>query len=240
MGWPITREQVLTAARKDLGLGESPDGSNHNRITESYGIGDGPWCAMGVWSWFKAGGVDLRELLTKEWAWTPSGALAGKRAGLWHDGTAGLTAGDIVYLKVPGGSPQFVNHVCIYDADGYTIDANWSNLVIRVKHPASLIVGYIRPPYTEPPSAGKPVTAKPFPPYPGVKLQRGSRGPSVKVVQTKLKAIGISVGLAGADGIFGDDTRAGVIRFQKIAFPGQPSEYDGIVGPKTWAALAAR
>ena len=39
------------------------------------------------------------------------------------------------------------------------------------------------------------------------------------------------------DGAFGWGTYHAVVRFQRWAFPGQPSEWDGIVGDKTWNAL---
>lgn len=41
----------------------------------------------------------------------------------------------------------------------------------------------------------------------------------------------------GHDGSFGANTERAVINAQKALFPGQPSEWDGEVGPKTWPAL---
>ncbi len=52
-------EEVLTEARKWLGTGESPPGSNHNAITEYYGM-DAAWCCMFIWTIFqKSGHGDL-------------------------------------------------------------------------------------------------------------------------------------------------------------------------------------
>lgn len=58
-------------------------------------------------------------------------------------------------------------------------------------------------------------------------LRRGDRGEAVKIVQAKVGA--------GADGIFSPNTEALVRRFQsaKGLVP------DGIVGPRTWAAIDA-
>jgi peptidoglycan hydrolase-like protein with peptidoglycan-binding domain len=56
-------------------------------------------------------------------------------------------------------------------------------------------------------------------------LRRGDRGDDVKTVQTKL---GIAV-----DGIFGANTEAAVRQFQRT----KQLVPDGIVGPRTWAAL---
>lgn len=57
--------------------------------------------------------------------------------------------------------------------------------------------------------------------------------PSVRDVQNRLIARGYSVGPNGADGRFGNDSDAGVRRFQ--AFNGLVK--DGVVGKDTWAKL---
>jgi len=41
----------------------------------------------------------------------------------------------------------------------------------------------------------------------------------------------------GADGHFGNGTRNAVVAFQRIAFPGQANQHDGIIGGQTWAKL---
>lgn len=73
-------------------------------------------------------------------------------------------------------------------------------------------------------------------------LRRGSRGPAVMDLQTRLNAwMAQGTPPRGAplavDGVFGPLTDGAVRRFQAEAFPGQPNEVDGIVGPRTWAAL---
>ena len=57
-------------------------------------------------------------------------------------------------------------------------------------------------------------------------LKKGSKGSNVKKVQTALKL--------KADGIFGDGTLKAVIAFQKA---NKLDETNGVVGPKTWAAI---
>jgi len=73
-----------------------------------------------------------------------------------------------------------------------------------------------------------------WPPFPGVILRRGMRGTDIMHVQERLNDLGANPLLA-EDGIFGPLTEAGVMAFQRqhglIA--------DGVVGPITWAALAA-
>ena len=75
-------------------------------------------------------------------------------------------------------------------------------------------------------------TAAQVPPYPGSSTRRGSKAKArVKQIQQALSDKGYNVG--PVDGMFGPMTDAAVRDFQKDA-----GEYvDGIVGPKTWAAL---
>ena len=65
------------------------------------------------------------------------------------------------------------------------------------------------------------------------------RGDDVKQVQKRLNRHLVDVG--GIDGIYGPDTKAGVIRFQKARIAeGRDlgsAGADGMVGPKTWAIL---
>jgi phosphatidylserine/phosphatidylglycerophosphate/cardiolipin synthase-like enzyme len=80
-------------------------------------------------------------------------------------------------------------------------------------------------------------------------IRQGSRGPAVNEAQQRLNTINTRR-LAGGqsridrcplvvDGIFGSNTRGATVSFQRLAFPGQANEWDGIIGPKTWAKLDA-
>lgn len=66
-------------------------------------------------------------------------------------------------------------------------------------------------------------------------LTAGSTGPQVKTIQRIIFARGINPNIQ-VDGDFGAITRAGVILLQKQLFPGKPTEWDGVVGQKTWTA----
>lgn len=78
-------------------------------------------------------------------------------------------------------------------------------------------------------------------------IRRGSSGPAVREAQGKLNAVHARQLAAGApglpacplteDGIFGNNTYTAVHAFQQLAFPSQPQEWEGIVGPKTWRQL---
>jgi hypothetical protein len=80
-------------------------------------------------------------------------------------------------------------------------------------------------------------------------LARGAVGPSVETVQCRLNTTHTKSTVQGGepianapldvDGIFGDHTHNAVLSFQQQVFPVTPVEWDGIVGPKTWAALDA-
>lgn len=68
-------------------------------------------------------------------------------------------------------------------------------------------------------------------------LRKGNKGAQVKLLQQNLIAIGIALPKYGADSDFGDETKSGVIAFQKQAFPNSPIEWDGIYGPKSYTAM---
>lgn len=71
-----------------------------------------------------------------------------------------------------------------------------------------------------------------WPPFPGVVLRRGMRGPSIRQVQEKLNELG-TFPLLATDGIFGPLTEAAVISFQRI----NQLNPDGIVDLLTWNVL---
>lgn len=74
-------------------------------------------------------------------------------------------------------------------------------------------------------------SGKPGPTHPCPTLAQGSRGSYVRDLQTRLKNQGFNPGTI--DGIFGPNTKAAVISFQRSKGLAQ----DGIVGVKTWTAL---
>lgn len=71
------------------------------------------------------------------------------------------------------------------------------------------------------------------------KLSTGSTGAQVKTIQRIIYVRGINRNI-NIDGDFGPITKAGVVDLQKKLFPNDKSEWDGVVGKKTWtAALTA-
>jgi phosphatidylserine/phosphatidylglycerophosphate/cardiolipin synthase-like enzyme len=80
-------------------------------------------------------------------------------------------------------------------------------------------------------------------------LRRGARGESVREAQAKLNIVHARALEAGrgaladaplaVDGIFGQATFNAAVSFQHLVFATEPREWDGIIGPKTWAQLDA-
>ena len=70
---------------------------------------------------------------------------------------------------------------------------------------------------------------------------QGMSGGDVSVLKAILNALDLYSYDQGEDvDIFGQSLRDAVIAYQKQAFPNQPSEWDGIVGNKTWGKLLER
>lgn len=196
---------LLNVWRSRLGLGEDPDGSNHNMITAWYNenvehIGDGPWCEMThAWATYTAG----LEILQKARAYTPyaaGDAQKGTRGMSWHLGTKGMMAGDKTYYDWDGNSSKSVGEVDhtgivehIYD-DG-TFDVLEGNtgsaqggMLKRVRRNSKYVTGYVRYDWTKVLEKDDPA---PFPhPSPApVKLQiDGKLGLlTIKALQRALK-----------------------------------------------------
>ncbi|MFJ7153272.1 peptidoglycan-binding protein [Streptomyces sp. NPDC100445] len=243
MSWPTTPDRVISRARKDLGLGESPNGSNHNRITVAYGIGDGAWCAMAVWFWFRPD-VDLRKEITSDWAYTPSGVNGARAHGLWHPGHAGIRKGDVVFYKTPDSEgSDFVNHVGIVtgvpsSTTVRSIEGNTANIVAERIRPVGWIVGYMRPPYA---GAGTPKPTPAAPPFPGTAcFQLGKTNPAVTMLDRQLVRLGYTRHNDG-NGYqpgprFTTFTRDNVRDFQE-AQGWSGDDADGYPGPETWRRL---
>ena len=102
------------------------------------------------------------------------------------------------------------------------------------------------PPVPVPPG---PLPPQPAPPATHPLLRRGARGDAVREAQTKLNTVhakaiqaaqpGLRDAPLAVDGAFGAKTFNAVVSFQRQVFPADPREWDGVIGPKTWAMLDA-
>src|SRR2546429_175617 len=92
---------MLDQARRLLGTGEYPPGSNHNFVTVWYGV-DAPWCDMAV-SYAAAHSDNLAAVVGK-YAWTVGHAPAVQPAGRWHYGPRGGPPRGLRFLLRGGGA----------------------------------------------------------------------------------------------------------------------------------------
>lgn len=151
---------LLDQARKSIGLGEKPPGSNHNKITVWYNkniarIGNGPWCNMAVTYW--AGlSSNLAAIFAGKgvgYAYTVAHAQKFAKKKRWHKGVAGIRAGDVVFFDWGGSrSISKVDHVGVVEqVKGkriVTIEGNTTgDRCRRMVRDAKFIVGYGRPAY---------------------------------------------------------------------------------------------
>lgn len=257
---------VLSMARQDLGLGEVPPGSNHNRTTDwynknvqnlAYGFA---WCEASVTKWMWTGGA--KALKTPGRAYTVWGAndyVNGLNGGRWFWGMAGITTGDQVYFDWSGqkGTTAVIDHTGIveYVAGGYiyTIEGNTSfNDCRRMKRDAKFVVGYGRPDWsrltTPPTPSDNNHPSKPPAPAP-------KPAPKPAVDRTKVRKVQALLEV-GQDGGWGSitDTAAARMRTAAQAKCGYPANLprafnvtavqrvintgvDGVWGPKSQAAL---
>lgn len=249
---------VLDRLRGALGTGESPDGSNHNFITEWYNsnvdrIGNGPWCEMTVtWAFWTAG----LQKLKKGRAYTVYGAHDGlnhENGSTWHSGTAGMQAGDQVYYDWSGSrNPDRVDHTGTCEkvnGDGtfYVLEGNTDNHLERKLRDSKYVAGYVRFDWSRVSDAAKP--AAPV---------HHAETPTHHAAGTNpTKVHNIQVGLeVTADGKWGAQTdyRALLMRDASRAHAGYPhnvarhfdirvaqgvidTKVDGVWGPKSQAAL---
>lgn len=155
-----------------------------------------------------------------------------KNAGTWKTRPE---PGDQVFFKSRAGE---ICHTGIVEMVGdsfvQTIEGNAQDMVGRhvYNFGDSYLAGYGRPNW-----ALAATVEAPDQPVERPMLKFGSRGTDVKFLQSMLLQLGEKLPKYGADGDFGRETEAAVKSFQKKAFPGQPGEVDGIVGPKTWAKI---
>jgi peptidoglycan hydrolase-like protein with peptidoglycan-binding domain len=184
------------------------------------------WRATGFYDWLRANAASFgfQPIATEEWHWE-------YRPGAGATVVASATPATD---RAPVGPTA--SHAAAKDVDG---------------DPTMIAVGG-PPPSREAllPLQSEAGWAEAAPPSPVVVhplVRVGSRGAAVREAQQKLNRVHMnqlaarSPGLAAAplieDGIFGSRTRETTMSFQQLAFPDNPREWDGTIGPKTWLQL---
>ncbi|MCP2341346.1 CHAP domain-containing protein [Actinomadura rupiterrae] len=223
-------DAMLAAARGELGQGEHPPGSNHNKYTDWYGLGDAPWCDIFMaWCADRAGCLKA----VGRFAYTPWHAQWFKDHGRWGDVPR---KGAIVFYDW-GGSRDIdaIDHVGVVEAvrgDGtiVTLEGNTEDMVRRRVRSFG-IVGYGYPDYA---SGGGPAPAPSggsAPAWPGRFLRQPPvmTGGDVRTWQQRMSDRGWNLAV---DGAYGPGSESVCRRFQSE----KSLEVDGVVGPLTWRA----
>lgn len=231
----ISADQFVAKAATKVGYHVTP--GKQTIFGQWYGIPAGAWCAMFL-SWV-AHQLDAFDILPK-FAWTPAGAEWFKARGQWHNGISGIRRGDIVFYNFPDNVNR-IQHVGVVEhvhGDGSftAIEGNTSGTgsqsnggwLLR-KRRKSYVVGYGRPAWGD--GGSTPVIEQPA--NSDNVLEKGDSSDDVRGMQGALLAIGYTLGPFGADGEFGEYTRAALIAFQKS----RNIEADGIYGPVTRGKL---
>ena len=148
---PRTREAILQIAAWQIGVMETPSGSNLVKYGVDFGMNGQPWCMMFVWWVFREAGFNLHKTGS-----CTTLASRYKTAGQWV--TSGYKPGDIVMFDFSGKKTK-TEHVGILesiDADGNLItiegntgtgnDANGGAVMRRVRAP-KYVTGACRPGY---------------------------------------------------------------------------------------------
>ena len=147
---PKTKEAVLQIAEWQVGVLESPSGSNRVKYAEDYGLNGYAWCQMFVWWVFHEAGFNLKKTascteLTNSY----------KKAGQWV--TKDFKPGDIAMFDF-SGRKKITQHsgiivevhadhiVTIEGNTGIGNDAN-GGAVMRRERKLNLVTGACRPGY---------------------------------------------------------------------------------------------
>jgi hypothetical protein len=147
---PKTRDAVLQIAEWQVGVMETPAGSNRVKYGAAYGLNGYAWCMMFVWWVFHEAGFNLKKTAS-----CTQLATAYKQAGQWV--TANFKPGDIVMFDFSGrkkitehcGIVVEVKKDSIVTVEGNTSIDNNANggAVMRRTRSLKLVTGACRPNY---------------------------------------------------------------------------------------------
>jgi peptidoglycan hydrolase-like protein with peptidoglycan-binding domain len=210
--------EILRVAASQIGVKESPAGSNRQKYGKWYGMNGQPWCDMFVsWCAFQAG----ESKAVGKYAYCPSHVAFFKRQGRWLDRNSKPQPGDIVFFASRGTAchvgivEKRLGAYAVQTIEGNTSTSSNDNggKVMRRKRAYGrkgsnwYILGFGRPAYSGGSSGGS---------------------SSVKTVQ---KWVGVS-----QDGIYGSQTKKALVKKLQSELnkqTGAKLEVDGIFGAKT-------
>ena len=164
-GFAGTAKDALDFLRAHLGLGETPDGSNHNFITAQFfeAAGRPQELKPGSFAWCAA---TVSMALNTAWGDPLEWRIPGVRAS-YRSGTAYVPAlrtffidagrfddqprvGDVMIYGPgdPEGSHTGLVEEVLDDGTVITLEGNWQNELVRVHRSPADIVGFGHPPYS--------------------------------------------------------------------------------------------
>lgn len=241
------KQKVIDLALSQVGYHET--GNNINKYAADLdaikGFYNGPkqgyaWCDVFVdWCFVKSYGVlGAKELLCQPGNSAGAGCLYSAQyfaaKGRFRHSPE---TGDQIFFTYAEGE---VSHTgIVVEVTGYsvvTVEGNTSDGVYKRSYPLSdgRIYGYGHPDWDAGAADPEPEPEQPKPKLTGLPmLRQGDKGEAVRAAQFLLNGRKASVGIWGADGDFGPQTKAAVLAFQRR----NGLEADGIIGPETWAAL---
>lgn len=251
-----TANDVLKVAASQIGVKETPSGSNHVKYnTEYYGSevrGSAyPWCCVFVWWVFKHAGASKLFYDGKKVAYCPNVVNWAKRAGLWLSAKEKPKPGDIILYAKGNGVACHIGVVEKRISASYvqTIEGNTSTssndnggAVMRRKRGYGSssgwhILGFVRPKYgTGTTTASKPASSKPVS-KPATSTSSGSA--AIKNVQrwaNEYANAGLTV-----DGEYGEKTRHGLVKCLQKALNAAYKcglDVDGAYGAHTKKAVS--
>lgn len=216
-------EKVLNVARSQLGYTETNENETIYNIA-FYGYNQpAHWCAIFIWWVFKTAGLsnliyngEKFDGCTQLLKWGIHNGLIRKTPSIgdlaiydWDNSGDGDHVGIITDVSKWNSSGVFTD-----------IEGNTDNRVMYKTRTAEYVRAFIHIEYSNTEKENEEMIYTDLP-----LLQFGSTGRTVKIWQA---IVGADI-----DGIFGSQTKQYTIDFQREAF-NDPSEYDGIVGKKTW------
>lgn len=257
------RQKVISLALTQVGYHEQGNNLTKyaQELDRIPGFYNGPkngyaWCDVFVdWLFVKAYGVvGAKELLCQPDNSCGAGCLFSanyfKAKGRFFRNNP--QPGDQIFFSYQEGEVSHTGLVVEVSSYGViTVEGNTSDMVAKRSYALSdaRIFGYGRPDWsagtadpesvhaeTEPQQEEGPVDEAPQQDLPTAALpivRRGEKSETVRAIQGILIARDCSCGRWGADGEFGNDTRAAVLTFQRR----NGLDADGDVEPITWAAL---
>lgn len=242
-----TAKDVLKQLAALAGENEATLGSNNTTVNKYFNAPGQPYCGYSIWYACKKAGSNMLNGCTNP-AYVPTlkTFLKGKYTIVKNENAQ---AGDIfaysdqhvgfVYAPYSGSTViTLEGNSTVYktEAEARTSAANsgkYEGIGFKKRTLTSAYTVY-RPVYDADTAYGTIISV-----YVN-QLSTGNHGPQVKAVQRILYARGITGAdnkTIEVDGVYGANTKAAVVKLQKILFPSESSQWDGTVGAKTWGAM---